>query len=262
VVHFIPSNDGSRLLLFTQENEECILTVIDTSTFETLQRFAVSTHLANSVSMYVSMLDSGAEVIEYLYDLKDKSPNSVFSAAVQTVINTISNDWVGVVEKTIIDVGFVLGMEATDKLIDYAWTGCCAVFPFLTGVYIGGEIGALACNILFGTEDLIEQCKNFVKAYVEYTANKNGLWAVQQYIVPDCALYRAITDSSVGLKWGQGVHAKIKTLDIRNFTYYGNVITCEASYSMTRDDGDRSETMQILLVKTVLGWRVIHREIT
>jgi len=111
-------------------------------------------------------------------------------------------------------------------------------------------------------EDLIEQCKNFVKAYVEYTANKNGLWAVQQYIVPDCALYRAITDSSVGLKWGQGVHAKIKTLDIRNFTYYGNVITCEASYSMTRDDGDRSETMQILLVKTVLGWRVIHREIT
>ncbi|MBE6771138.1 MAG: leucine-rich repeat domain-containing protein [Ruminococcaceae bacterium] len=114
-------------------------------------------NIIDSVSMYVSMLDSGAEVIEYLYDLKDKSPNSVFSAAVQTVINTISNDWVGVVEKTIIDVGFVLGMEATDKLIDYAWTGCCAVFPFLTGLYIGGEIGALACNILFGTEDLIEQ---------------------------------------------------------------------------------------------------------
>ncbi len=114
-------------------------------------------NIIDSVSMYVSMLDSGAEVIEYLYDLKGKSPNSVFSAAVQTVINTISNDWVGVVGKTIIDVGFVLGMEATDKLIDYAWTGCCAVFPFLTGLYIGGEIGALACNILFGTEDLIEQ---------------------------------------------------------------------------------------------------------
>ena len=111
-------------------------------------------------------------------------------------------------------------------------------------------------------EELIEQCKDFVKAYVEYTANKNGLWAVQQYIVPDCALYQELTELSTGMKWGHGIHAKINTLDIRNFTYYGNVITCEASYSMTTDDGDSSENMQIMLVNTILGWRVIFREIT
>ena len=107
-------------------------------------------------------------------------------------------------------------------------------------------------------EEIIECCKNFVKAYIEYTANKNGLWAVQQFIVPDCALYEEMTASSVGLKWGHGVNAKITALDVKNFKYYGNAITCEATYSMTRTDGDRTETMEILLTETILGWRVVH----
>ena len=111
-------------------------------------------------------------------------------------------------------------------------------------------------------EEMIEYCKSFVKAYVEYTANKNALWAVQQFIVPDCKLYEEMNMASVGIKWGHGVNARITALDVKNFRYFGNAISCEASYTMTRSDGDRSETMKILLVETVLGWRVVHREIT
>ncbi|MBQ3011147.1 MAG: hypothetical protein IJD81_08135 [Oscillospiraceae bacterium] len=110
-------------------------------------------------------------------------------------------------------------------------------------------------------EELIEYCKSFVRAHTDYTYNKVALWAVQNHIVPDSALYQELTASSSGIKWGHGIHAKIQTLDIKNFTYYGNVITCEASYSMKTDEGDRSETMKILLVNSILGWRVIHREI-
>lgn len=110
-------------------------------------------------------------------------------------------------------------------------------------------------------EHLIEYCKGFVRAHVEYTANANALWALQQHLVPDSDLYKEITDSSLGLNWGHGVNAVIETIDIKNFVYYGNVITCDASYSMTRDDGDRSEAMHMLLVKTDFGWRVISREI-
>lgn len=110
-------------------------------------------------------------------------------------------------------------------------------------------------------EQLIEYCKGFVQAHVEYTANYNALWAIQQYMVPDSALYNELTQASTGLNWGHGVHAVIQTIDVKNFVYYGNAITCEASYSMTRDDGDRSENMKLLLVKTDLGWRVIAREI-
>ena len=110
-------------------------------------------------------------------------------------------------------------------------------------------------------EELIEFCKSFVQAHTEYTYNKVALWAVQNHIVSDSALYEELTAASSGIKWGHGIHAQIVNLDIKNFTYYGNVITCDASYSMTTDDGDRSETMQILLVNTVLGWRVIYREI-
>lgn len=110
-------------------------------------------------------------------------------------------------------------------------------------------------------ESLIEYCKGFVQAYVEYTANANALWAVQQYLVPDSALYNELTQASSGLNWGHGVNAVIETIDVKNFVYYGNVITCEASYSMTRDDGNRSENMRMLLVNTNLGWRVITKEI-
>lgn len=111
-------------------------------------------------------------------------------------------------------------------------------------------------------EHLIDYCKGFVQAYVEYTANANALWAVQQYLVPDSALYQELTEASSGLNWGHGVNAVIEMIDIKNFVYYGNVITCDASYSMTRDDGNRSEVMHMLLVQTDLGWRVISREIT
>jgi len=110
-------------------------------------------------------------------------------------------------------------------------------------------------------EELIEFSKQFVRDHTEYAHNKVALWAVQRHIVPDSALYQELTASSSGIKWGHGIHAKITALDIKNFKYYGNVITCDASYSMTTDDGDRNETMQILLVDTVLGWRVVHREI-
>ena len=111
-------------------------------------------------------------------------------------------------------------------------------------------------------EEMMDYCKGFVQAYVEYTANKNALWAVQQYIVPDCALYNEMTELSRGMQWGHGVNAHIASLDIKNFRYYGNVITCEASYFMNRSDGDRSENMEILLVETILGWRVVHVKVT
>ena len=110
-------------------------------------------------------------------------------------------------------------------------------------------------------EQLIEYCKGFVQAYVEYTANYNALWAIQQFLVPDSALYNELTQASSGMNWGHGVNAEITDIDVKNFVYYGNAITCEASYSMTRDDGDRSENMKLLLVKTNLGWRVISREV-
>lgn len=110
-------------------------------------------------------------------------------------------------------------------------------------------------------EEMIEYAKSFVRAHTDYAHNKVALWAVQRHIVPDCALYQELTESSSGIKWGHGIHAKIQTLDIKNFTYYGNVITCEASYSMKTDDGDRTENMKIIMVNSILGWRVVHREI-
>jgi len=107
-------------------------------------------------------------------------------------------------------------------------------------------------------EELIQYCKDFVDAYVEYTENSNSLWALQQFLVPECKLYEEITQSSLGLDWGSGVHAVVEKTDIKNFVYYGNVITCTAAYSQTRDDGARTDTMDILLQKTDNGWRVLH----
>ena len=107
-------------------------------------------------------------------------------------------------------------------------------------------------------EQLIDYCKSFVRAYVDYSANLTSLWALQQFLVTDSALYNEVTAQSENMAWSEGVNAVVQTVEIRNFAYYGNVITCDASYITTRDDGDRSEMMSILLVNTDIGWRVIH----
>ena len=109
-------------------------------------------------------------------------------------------------------------------------------------------------------EQLLTYCESFVQAYVDFTANNNGLWNVQQYMVENCDLFDEMTQATVGLNWGHGVNAEITMLEIKDFVYYGNAITCNAVYSMTRDDGDRTDHMHILLVNTEDGWRVIHRE--
>ena len=93
---------------------------------------------------------------------------------------------------------------------------------------------------------------------MDYSANLTSLWVLQQYLVTDSALYQEVTSHSGDLAWSQGVNAEVQTVDIKNFAYYGNVITCDASYITTRDDGNRSESMQILLVNTKIGWRVMH----
>lgn len=111
-------------------------------------------------------------------------------------------------------------------------------------------------------EQLIEYCKGFVRAYVDYSANLTSVWALQQFLVPDSALYNEVTAQSDNMAWTEGVNAEVKTVEIKNFAYYGNVITCDASYITTRDDGDRSETMSILLVNTNIGWRVIHMSVS
>lgn len=142
------------------------------------ENVASAINIINSASMYVSMLDAGSEVLSYLKALKSKAPNSAFGGAVQTVIDTISHDWLGVVEKTIVDSGFVFCMPAVKKLIDYAWTGCCAICPFLGGMTIGEGIGVLATNILFASEDTIEQYE-YLKIITQLETASNVL--LEQY---------------------------------------------------------------------------------
>lgn len=150
---------------------------------------------------------------------------------------------------------YEVGEVFTDVAVEFS-TG----YTTMQGDWEDAFYGLPVCEDQFA-ESLIDYCKNFVRAYVEYTANANSLWNVQQYLVPDSALYQELTQSSSGLDWGHGVHAVIDTMDVKNFVYYGNVITCEASYAMTRDDGNRSEVMRILLENTNLGWRVVTIEI-
>ncbi len=143
----------------------------------------------------------------------------------------------------------------TDVAVEYP-NGYAALPMGEDGVYYAVP----ACDDTLG-DQLIDYARNFVQAYVTYTANASSLWTLQQFIVTDSALAKQLTEDSQGLKWGQGVNAEIQTIDIKNFVYYGNAVTCDASYITTRDDGDRSETMKILLVNTDIGWRVAHIEL-
>ena len=150
---------------------------------------------------------------------------------------------------------YEIGDVFSDAAVEYS-----IGYTMLKGAETDVYYALPTCDDFLG-EQLTEYCKAFVRAYVDYTANSVALWALQQYLVTDSALYEELTAASSGLNWGHGVNAVVETVDIKNFAYYGNVITCNASYITTRDDGDRSEVMQILLVNTDIGWRVMHMNI-
>ena len=150
---------------------------------------------------------------------------------------------------------YEVGEIYTDVAVEYA-KGYVMLKSQEEGVYYAMP----ACDDTMA-EQLIEYCKGFVRAYVDYSANLTSLWALQQFLVPDSALYNEVTAQSENMAWADGVNAVVQTVEIKNFAYYGNVITCDASYMTTRDDGDRSETMSILLVNTSIGWRVVHMNV-
>lgn len=147
---------------------------------------------------------------------------------------------------------YEIGEIFTDVAVEYS-KGYVMLKCQTPGVYYAMP----ACDDTMA-EQLIDYCKGFVRAYVDYSANLTSLWTLQQYLVTDSALYNEVTAHSSDMAWSEGVNAEVKTVEIKNFAYYGNVITCDASYITTRDDGDRSEMMRILLVNTNIGWRVIH----
>ena len=150
---------------------------------------------------------------------------------------------------------YEVGEIFTDVAVEYA-----DGYVMLKGQAEGEYYAMPTCDDTMA-EQLIEYCKSFVRAYVDYSANLTSVWALQQFLVPDSALYNEVTAQSDNMAWNEGVNAVVQTVDIKNFAYYGNVITCDASYITTRDDGDRSETMSILLVHTGIGWRVIHMKV-
>ncbi len=150
---------------------------------------------------------------------------------------------------------YEVGEIFTDVAVEYS-----EGYVMLKGQEEGVFYAMPACDDTMA-EQLIEYCKGFVRAYVDYSANLTSLWALQQFLVADSALYNEVTAQSDNMAWNDGVNAVVQTVEIKNFAYYGNVITCDASYITTRDDGDRSETMSILLVNTNIGWRVIHMKV-
>ena len=111
----------------------------------------------NKISMYRALADVGADAVRVLIDMKNATSDEILKSALQSVIDSMSNDWFGIVDKVIFDVGFSVNMKAVKSLVDYGWKGCCEICPFLKGMAIGEAIGTAACNLLFATEDTIRQ---------------------------------------------------------------------------------------------------------
>ena len=111
----------------------------------------------NKISMYRALADVGADAVRVLIDMKNATSDEILKSALQSVIDSMSNDWFGIVDKVIFDVGFSVNMKAVKSLVDYGWKGCCEICPFLKGMAIGEAVGTAACNLLFATEDTIRQ---------------------------------------------------------------------------------------------------------
>ena len=118
------------------------------------------------ISMMSQLIDTGNAGINYLYLLKSNTNDTYLKDAIQSVIDSLSNDWVGMIEEVLIDATYTFSKNSINKLIKRVWNKVCAINPFLAGMSIGDVAGTFACNVLFGTEDMIEKYSS-MKKYVE-----------------------------------------------------------------------------------------------
>ncbi len=122
--------------------------------------------IIDRVAIMVQLMDVGDAVVSFLYDIKANAGDVFLASAAQEVIDSISNDWVGIVEKVVTDVGFSFGKIATERLVNLAWGQVCSVVPFCAGMVIGDVVGTAACNALFATGDTVEEYSN-MKKFIE-----------------------------------------------------------------------------------------------
>ena len=112
---------------------------------------------AQKIGMYCALVDVGADAVRVLLDMKKNTTDVVLKSALQAVADSLSQDWYGVAEKGVLDVGFSVTDKAIKSLVEYGWLGCCEICPFLKGMMIGEKIGTAVCNLLFATDETIEQ---------------------------------------------------------------------------------------------------------
>ena len=112
---------------------------------------------AQKIGMYCALVDVGADAVRVLLDMKKNTTDIVLKSALQAVADSLSQDWYGVAEKVVLDVGFSVTDKAIKSLVEYGWLGCCEICPFLKGMMIGEKIGTAVCNLLFATDETIEQ---------------------------------------------------------------------------------------------------------
>lgn len=103
---------------------------------------------AQKIGMYCALVDVGADAVRVLLDMKKNTTDVVLKSALQAVADSLSQDWYGVAEKVVLDVGFSVTDKAIKSLVEYGWLGCCEICPFLKGMMIGEKIGTAVCNLL------------------------------------------------------------------------------------------------------------------
>ena len=88
-------------------------------------------------------------------------------------------------------------------------------------------------------EELTDTVESFIRAYVNYTSNTNGnittnFSTLSQLMLSGSELYERIKGSQDAMIWVNGATVEYNSLDIRNFTAFGDdCFTCEVEFDIT-----------------------------
>jgi hypothetical protein len=105
--------------------------------------------------------------------------------------------------------------------------------------------------------ELTQYTADFVSAYIAFTSHATGSsGSVQKYMIPGSSLYQRMSGALDGLSWVKLVTGTLDELTIDNFAYYGDIVTCDASYTIITPVETLQTAMHIILANTDDGWRV------
>lgn len=112
------------------------------------------------------------------------------------------------------------------------------------------------------TKELTAFAERFVRDFTAFSSHAASFARASKHLIPETALFKRVSGTVDGMRWVEGVTAKLDNVQIESITRYGEGAVCHASYQLTDTKGNTQQMqMDILAVQRDGVWKAYNIQV-